>query len=596
MMIEMPPFFFFIAAAILTLVLPLTLRRIVLLTTPLLALVAVQTIPDGIHFGYSLLSQESHLLKVDSLNRIFGYIFCLISFLAALYALNNKDRLEQTSALLYAGSALGVTFAGDFFTLYVFWELMAVASTFVILAGRTVSARNAAFRYVLVHLFGGLCLLAGIVLKFEETGSLAVEYVGMSGFPALLILIGVAVNAAIPPMHAWLKDAYPLASYSGSVFLSAFTTKTAIYVLARCFAGVDMLVPLGVCMALYGVVYAVLENDFRRLLAYHIISQVGFMVTGVGLGTQLAINGTCAHAFAHILYKGLLFMGCGSVVLMTGKSKFTELGGLYKKMPNTFLFTLVGGLSISAFPFFSGFVSKAMVTAAGFEAHEYWAGFLLLLASAGTFLHTGLKIPYFIWFGKNNCDSQTWEKAQDPPLNMQLGMALTAFLCIFIGSYTPYLYNMLPYAEAAHAYNPYSLDHVSETMQILFFTALGFFLFVKKLTPEEKISIDTDWFYRKGGELFYAVSDTVFNTINDVFDRGFARKLPERLNYFLGKPVVFIFLSAVKLLLLLGVNSPEFQKLASWLNARHRSNCYPIGGGVLLAISFLATMSVLYLI
>ena len=198
-----------------------------------------------------------------------------------------------------------------------------------------------------------------------------------------LILIGFILNAAVPPFHAWLPDAYGEATFNGSVFMCAFTTKTAVYALCRGFAGMEILVPLGVIMALYGVVYAVLENDCRRLLAYHIISQVGYMVAGVGLGTAMAINGACAHAFAHILYKGLLFMGCGAVLHMTGESKFTELGGLWKKMPWTFVFTLIGGLSISAFPLFSGFVSKSMIVTAGFEEHKYWVGFPTALASAG---------------------------------------------------------------------------------------------------------------------------------------------------------------------------------------------------------------------
>ena len=325
------------------------------------------------------------------------------------------------------------------------------------------------------------------------------------GSPSLstyLIMIGFLLNAAVPPFHAWLPDAYGEATVTGAVFMCAFTTKTAVYALARAFAGMEILVPLGVCMALYGVVYAVLENDTRRLLAYHIISQVGYMVAGVGIGTELAINGACAHAFAHILYKGLLFMGCGSVLHMTGKSKFSELGGLYKKMPMAFVFTMIGGLSISAFPLFSGFVSKAMIVAAGFEVHNYWAAFLLTLASAGTFLHTGLKVPYFIWFGKNNCSKETWDKAADPPWNMQLGMGIAAFLCILIGCYTPYLYNMLPYPQIAAGYHPYNTYHLSETLQILLFTALGFFLLIKKLAPEPKISIDLDWFYRMGGRGF----------------------------------------------------------------------------------------------
>jgi multicomponent Na+:H+ antiporter subunit D len=283
------------------------------------------------------------------------------------------------------------------------------------------------------------------------------------------------------------------------VFMCAFTTKTAVYALCRGFAGMEILVPLGVIMALYGVVYAVLENDCRRLLAYHIISQVGYMVAGVGLGTALAINGACAHAFAHILYKGLLFMGCGAVLHMTGESRFTQLGGLWKKMPWTFVFTLIGGLSISAFPLFSGFVSKSMIVAAGFEQHKYWVGFLLLLASAGTFLHTGLKVPYFIWFGRNKPSAEVWNRAAEPPKNMMAAMAIASALCIFIGCYTPYLYKMLPYPVE---YQPYTAYHISETLQILLFTGVGFFLLLNKLRPEAKISLDLDWVYRMGGRGF----------------------------------------------------------------------------------------------
>jgi multicomponent Na+:H+ antiporter subunit D len=381
--------------------------------------------------------------------------------------------------------------------------------------------------------------LAGIVLRYKATGgdisfNLLTDAIGgQQGFsfndlfnvslPTFLIMLGFILNAAVPPLHAWLPDAYGEATVTGAVFMCAFTTKTAVYALARGCAGMDILVLLGVIMALYGVVYAVLENDSRRLLAYHIISQVGYMVAGVGIGTAMAINGSVAHAFAHILYKGLLFMGCGSVLYMTGQSKFTELGGLYKKMPMAFIYTLIGGLSISAFPLFSGFVSKSMIVAAGFNEHLYWAAFLLTMASAGTFLHTGLKVPYFIWFGKNNCSRETWEKAADPPANMQWAMGIASFLCIFIGCYTPYLYNMLPYQEEARKYAElvYSSYHVSESLQILLFTALGFFLLLKKLTPEPTISIDMDWFYRMGGRGFYWLARKPIQTVDNGVSEGY---------------------------------------------------------------------------
>ena len=446
--------------------------------------------------------------RVDALSLVFGYIMSLMCILGTLYGLHVKGNAQHIAAWFYVAGSIGAIYAGDYLTLFLFWELMAFSSVFLIWFRGRRESLGAGLRYLLVHVAGGLALLAGMVLQCKSAGSWAFNPLDVH-HPTVaiyLIMAGFILNAAVPPLHAWLPDAYGEATFNGSVFMCAFTTKTAVYALCRGFAGMEILVPLGVIMALYGVVYAVLENDCRRLLAYHIISQVGYMVAGVGLGTAMAINGACAHAFAHILYKGLLFMGCGAVLHMTGESKFTELGGLWKKMPWTFVFTLIGGLSISAFPLFSGFVSKSMIVAAGLEEHKLWVGFLLLLASAGTFLHTGLKVPYFIWFGKNQPKPEVWNRAAEPPWNMNLAMLAASALCIFIGCYTPYLYQMLPYPEEAMKYAPYTSYHISETLQILLFTGLGFFLLLKKLVPEPKISLDMDWFYRIGGRAFQWVA------------------------------------------------------------------------------------------
>ena len=497
------------------------LKRPYLVLVPALAFLSVLYMQNGTYGVVPFMDWELTFGRVDALSKIFGYIMTLMCIIGTVYGLHVEDPKEHMAAWLYVGGSLGVIFCADFITLFLFWELMAFSSVFLVWFRRRKQSLPCGFRYLLVHTAGGLILLAGFVLRYKATGALDFNLMDVD-HPTLytyLIMVGFILNAAVPPFHAWLPDAYGEATVSGAVFMCAFTTKTAVYALARGLAGLDILIPLGVFMALYGVVYAVLENDTRRLLAYHIISQVGYMVAGVGIGTQLAINGACAHAFAHILYKGLLFMGCGSVLYMTGQSKFSELGGLYKKMPRAFVYTLIGGLSISAFPLFSGFVSKSMIVAAGFEDHLYWAAFLLTLASAGTFLHTGLKVPYFIWFGKNNCSKETWEKAADPPLNMEVAMIAASVLCIFIGSYTPYLYRMLPYqTEAAeYALKVYSAYHVSESLQILLFTALGFFLLAKKLAPEPTISIDLDWFYRKGGRGFYWLARKPIQTFDTWF-------------------------------------------------------------------------------
>ncbi len=493
------------------------IRSLYLVMVPVLAFFDVAVIMQHGVFGQiDFLDWQLTFGRVDRLSIIFGYIMTLMAIIGTIYGMREQEDGQHIAAWLYVAGALGAIFAGDYIVVFLFWEMMAFTSVFLIWFRRGPGSTACGYRYIMVHTVGGLILLAGIILHYKETGSLAFTHLNVDNpSPAdYLIMTGFILNAAVPPLHAWLPDAYGEATVGGAVFLCAFTTKTAIYTLIRSCAGMDILIPLGVIMALYGVVYAVLENDVRRLLAYHIISQVGYMVAGCGLGTEMAINGAVAHAFAHILYKGLLFMGTGSVLYVTGKSKFSELGGLYKKMPGTFVFTLIGGLSISAFPFFSGFVTKSMVIAAGFEEHVYWVGFLLTVAAAGTFLHTGLKVPYYIWFGKNNCSKETWDKAADPPLSMSVAMGIAAFFCIFIGSYTPYLYKMLPYPAVAAEFHPYTAYHISETMQILLFTALGFFFLLKKLTPEPTISIDLDWFYRFGGRGFFWLAKKPVQTVD----------------------------------------------------------------------------------
>ena len=473
-----------------------------MLFVSLLAFFTVFNLPYGTFGAYEFLSWELTFLEVDKLSKVFAYIFTIMGVIGVIYSIHVKNDGEHFSAFYYVGGSLGVTFAGDFLTLFLFWEMMAFSSVFLIWFRKSKSSLDSGFRYLLWHVAGGLILLAGIMLQHSVSGDLSVQYLPFHGWwptdfqslASFLIIIGFIVNAAVPPFGAWLPDAYPAATVTGAVFMSAFTTKTAVYALIRVCAGSEMLIVLGVIMAIYGVVYAVLENDARRLLAYHIISQVGYMVAGVGLGTPMAINGVVAHAFCHILYKSLLFMGTGSVLYVTGTAKLTELGGLYKTMPRTMIYTVIGGLSISAFPLFSGFVSKSMTVTAFGEAHLTWAFMALMLASAGTFLHTGLKIPYFIWFGKDQ-----GLKAKEPPWNMELAMGIGALFCIGLGIFYKPLYALLPHA--VH-FEPYTAYHTWETLQVLLFTQLGFFLLLKKLWCEDTISLDTDWFPRKGAKAF----------------------------------------------------------------------------------------------
>ncbi|MGH9721104.1 MAG: Na(+)/H(+) antiporter subunit D [Bryobacteraceae bacterium] len=471
-------------------------RRVMMLVLPAAALIDCVLMQPGTYGATSFLGQELVFGRVDRLSLVFSYVFSLMAFVGMVYALHVDDDSQHVAALTYAGSALGVTFAGDFLSLYIFWELMAISSAFLVFRRRERSAVAAGFRYLLVHVFGGLILLAGILLHWSQTGSLAFGDMAAfsGGIPWILILVAFLLNAAVPPLGAWLPDAYPEATVTGAVFMTAFTTKSAIYVLIRSYAGTELLVWLGAVMAVYGVVYAVLENDARRLLAYHIISQVGYMVCGVGIGSALATNGATAHAFAHILYKALLFMGAGAVLQTTGLRKLSEMGGLYKTMPITLGLYMIGGFAISAVPLFSGFVSKSMVVSAAGETHRTVIFLMLTLASAGTFLHTGLKLPYYMFFGKDS-GQHSGKPGHEPPRNMLVAMALAAAACVLIGVFPGLLYQHLPNPVD---FVPYTLQHVTSTLGMLSFTALGFFLLLKHLDPEPAISLDTDWFYRRG--------------------------------------------------------------------------------------------------
>lgn len=485
------PAFIVIAGAFILPLISEKVRPAAFLLFPVTALAGIWMMPEDYSLHIAFTNYELVPVQADSLSKIFGTIFALITVIGGVYAYHLKDLGQQSSALVYAGSALGVAFAGDFFTLIVFWELMAFSSSYLIWARRTKTAQHSGMRYLIVHALGGGILLSGILIHLNETGSILImSFPGTFTPASTLILIGVAINAAIPPLHAWLADAYPKATVTGTVFMSAFTTKSAVYVLMRIYPGWEILIWVGVMMALYGAVYAILSNDIREILAYSIISQIGYMVSAIGIGTELALNGAAAHAFSHILYKSLLFMGAGAVIYATGKSKLTELGGLANKMKVTVTLYMIGAFSISGFPLFNGFISKSMIVDAAGAAHFETVTLLLLMASVGTFLHTGLKLPYFTWFG-----TQKSEITVKPiPKNMVIAMGIGAFICTLFGVYPTLLYNHLPFP--VH-YEPYTIYHLVETTQILVFTFVGFWLLRKKLVGEPIIALDTDWFYRK---------------------------------------------------------------------------------------------------
>jgi len=486
-----------------------------LLLIPVVGFINLINIPEGTHWVVRFVGYDLVFGKVDRLSLLFGYIFHLISFIALIYALHVKDDLQHMAGLVYAGSALGVIFSGDLFSFFVFWELLTVASIFLIWARGTKESRGAGFRYLLVHSAGGLCLLAGIVLQVYQTGSIAFGYMGLNSVATYFIFFGFGLNCAWPILHPWLTDAYPAATITGTIFLSAFTTKCAVYALARAFPGTEALIWIGAIMTGFPIFYAVIENDLRRVLSYSLINQVGFMVCGIGIGTHLSINGAVSHAFNDILFKALLFMAMGAVMYRTGKINGTALGGLYKTMPLTCIFCMVGAASISAFPLFSGFVSKSMVMDAAALGNMRIIWFILLFASAGVFHHAGIKIPFFAFFSHD-----TGMRPKEAPLNMLVAMGIAAFLCIFIGSYPWPLYSLLPFQDVG--YDPYTASHVVGQTQLLFFSALAFsLLLLSGIYPAEmrSVNLDADWFYRKAGRRFLWFCEKPLMVFGNFLDR-----------------------------------------------------------------------------
>ena len=494
--LALPPAFIFFAAAIAIALVrgerQDLARRIVLVAAPIIGAWNLTTLPTGESWVAEVVDLSLVLLRVDRLSMLFGLLFHLGALIAIVYALRVRDTGQHVAALVYVGSALGAVFAGDFITLFFFWEGMAVSSTFLVWARRTPEARSAGMRYLTIHLISGLLLLAGAVIHYEATGRIEFTYVGLGRVEGWLILAALGIKCGFPLVHNWITDAYPRSTPSGTVFLSMFTTKVAVYALARGFPGVDLLVPIGTIMAVFPIFYAVIENDLRRVLGYSMINQIGFMVVGVGIGTELALNGAVSHAFNEVMFKGLLFMSMGAVLLRARTVNGSDLGGLYKSMPFTTVLCVVGAASISAFPLFSGFVSKSMIMAAAVQEGHQWIWLALLFASAGVFHHAGIKIPYFAFFAHDSGIRTT-----EAPWNMLTAMAIAAGSCVLAGCYPSLLYGLLPWEVA---YAPYTYSHVVVQLQLLLFSALAFaWLKLTGIYPPElrSVNLDAEWVYRR---------------------------------------------------------------------------------------------------
>ena len=507
-LLPLNPGIWLIVGALIAVLLPQTLSRWFAVILPVFLIAFLFSLNLDNYGTISFFDYSLETFRLDALSRIFGLIFLIASALGNLYALGDDvDKLQRSAALAYAGGAIAAVFAGDMITLFIFFEVAAVASVFLIWARRTERAFAAGMRYLIFQIGAGVILLAGLLIHVSVTGSIDFDKIGLDAPGGILILIAFGIKSAFPLVHNWLQDAYPEATISGTVILSGFTTKLAIYALARSYAGTEILIWIGAVMAIFPIFYAIIENDLRRVLTYSLNNQLGFMVVGIGIGTEMALNGTVSHAFVHILYKALLLMSMGAVLLRTGTCNGTELGGLVKTMPWTAAFCIVGAASASAFPLFSGFISKSMIiTAAGEQG--YWIIWLILLfASAGVLYHSGIRIPYFAFFSEDK-----GHRVKEAPWPMLVAMGAAAFLCIIIGIFPASLYAMLPFSVD---YVPYTAYHVINQLQLLMFAALAFtVLKLIKIYPSDTrgINLDTDWVYRKGLMTLIIYSNRYLNT------------------------------------------------------------------------------------
>ena len=504
MISNFPPGFIMIIGALLIPFLPHIIRQIYMMILVLISAYSL-TLGFGIHSTINVMGFDFILFQSDSLTLPFAIIFHIAAALNVIYGAHEKQWKQHVSIMSYSGAAIAAVHAGDLFTLFVWWEATAFTSVFLILAGNTYRSYRSAFRYILIQVTSGMFLLAGAIILLINDGSALLTKFDINSLYGQLIFIAFGIKAAFPLLNGWLQDSYPEASEIGTVALSTFTTKLAIFCFAKCFAGTELLIVIGAIMTFYPIFFAVIENDLRRVLTYSLNNQLGFMIVAIGIGTELAINGAVAHAFAHILYKGLLFMGMGAVLFRVGTCKASELGGLFKYMPITAVCTIIGAISISAFPLFSGFVAKSLIMSALGKEGLVLVYFMLLFASAGVLHHSGIKIPFFAFFAHNSD-----LKPKEAPLNMLVAMLLSSLICILIGIFPTLFYQILPYHTY---YQPYDFSHVLSQLQLLMFAVFAFIcLWHFKIYPPELNStvLNSDWFYRV---LFYKIINISINTV-----------------------------------------------------------------------------------
>ena len=559
---------------------------IVLVLAPLFGLFHLYGMELGGVSSYNLFGYEMVAASVDQQAKVFGYLFHIAALVAGIYSFHVRDPWQVSMALFYAASAVGVAFAGDMLSLFLWWEGLAITSVFQIWGRKTKTAEDSGFRYLLFHISSGLLLLFGILLRYHGEGSSALALNSLTDalesgdLGAQFILLAIGIKAAFPGLHVWLKDGYAEATHTGPVWLCAFTTKCAVCMLVRLFPGAEILIPVGAVMAVFPIFYAVIENDLRRVLCYSKINQIGFMVVAVGIGSKLAIDGAIAHAFTHVIYKGLLFMSMGAVMFRTGEVRASHLGGLYKSMPFTTGFCIIGAASISAFPLFSGFISKSIIITEAARHGHTLVWICLLFASAGVFHKAGIKVPFFAFFAKDS-----GLRPKEAPPHMLIAMAVSAVLCVFLGCNPQWLYSLLP--NGAMGYHPYDGTHVITQLEILLFSALTFILlnlWGKYPKDIPSVNLDIDWLYRKIGRIFINFGSIFWNGLNTQAHSLLVAGLTEKVCVFAKGAQIHCAGALAFALRGFGYSGPLGSKNDQIMKRRVRLGIYPIGLTVLFVL------------
>ncbi|MFZ5533910.1 MAG: proton-conducting transporter membrane subunit [Pseudomonadota bacterium] len=469
---SMPPGWPLILGGLLLAGLSPRLRARLLPVPALLALMHLERFDHGAFGQVMLAGQTLTLARLDVLSTPFAWLFGFAALIGSLYLRGRPQRHECAAGLIYAGAAIGAVCAGDLLSLFLYWELTALASTLLLFPDGGRSDYGVALRYLIIQVVSGVLLMGGSLLHLQETGSLAFDTLTLDGAAGVWILAAFAIKAAFPLLHGWAIEAYPSASPAGTVLLGTFTTKLAIYALARSFAGLEMLIPIGVVMIVFTLVQGLREDDLRRTLVYGLINQLGFMVIAIGIGTPLALSAAVAHAISHVLYSGLLFMALGVVLLRAGTTRVSELSGLARQMPWTFGFCLIGALGMAA-PLFAGFASKSLILAATHEAQQPMLAAILKVGSVGIFIMAGLKILYPAFLGAHRGSITV----RDAPVSMRTAMLLSALALLLLGIRPDLIFGALGDQIRYPLYTP---AHVLEQIGLLAGSILVFALLMRR--------------------------------------------------------------------------------------------------------------------